>query len=139
MSRQAVAATPQAVATSAVLKRTFQDEVYGSIIRLSYGERLDKVLAQKRIPMVARHTPHLSCNPITDLRQLWIGVHNKSFRVPCSLSKNVWSSYLRPAKLFDRESCPKARRPLSSFSLHWRANYTRMNGNETAYEQHSVD
>ena len=38
MSRQAVAATPQAVATSADLKRTFQDEVYGSIIRLSYGE-----------------------------------------------------------------------------------------------------
>ena len=58
MSRQAVAATPQAVATSAVLKRTFQDEVYGSIIRLSYGERLDKVLAQKRTPMVARQSPH---------------------------------------------------------------------------------
>ena len=72
-SRQAVAATPQAVATSAVLKRTFQDEVYRSIIRLSYGERIDKVLAQKRTPMVARQTPHLSCNLITDLRQLWIG------------------------------------------------------------------
>jgi hypothetical protein len=54
MSRQAVAATPQAVATTAVLKRTFQDEVYGSIIRLRYGERIDKVLAQKRTPMVAR-------------------------------------------------------------------------------------
>jgi hypothetical protein len=45
VSRQAVAATPQAVATSAVLKRAFQDEVYRSIIMLSYGERLDKVLA----------------------------------------------------------------------------------------------
>jgi len=73
MSRQAVAATPQAVVTSAVLKRTFQDEVYGSIIRLSYGERIDKLLAQKRTPMVARYTPHLSCNLITDRRQLWIG------------------------------------------------------------------
>ena len=72
MSRQAVAATPQAVATSAVLKRTFQDEVYGSIIRLSYGKRLDKVLAQKRIPMVARQTPHTSYNLITDLSQLCI-------------------------------------------------------------------
>ena len=73
VSRQAVAATPQAVATSAVLKRTFQDEVYRSIIRLSYGERIDKVPAQKRIPMLARQSPHLSCNLITDLRQLWIG------------------------------------------------------------------
>ena len=73
MSRQAVAATPQAVAASDVLKRTFQDEMHRSIIRLSYGERHDKVLAQKRTPMVARQTPHLSCNLITDLRQLWIG------------------------------------------------------------------
>jgi hypothetical protein len=73
MSRQAVAATPQAVATSAVLKRTFQDEVHGSIIMLSYGERLDKVLAQKR---------NLSCNPITDLRQLWSGmIYSSDFRV----------------------------------------------------------
>jgi hypothetical protein len=45
VSQQAVAATPQAVATSAVLKRTFQDEVYRSIISLTYGEQLDKVLA----------------------------------------------------------------------------------------------
>ena len=45
VSRQAVAATPQAVATSAVLKRAFQDEVYRSIIMLSYGKWLDKVLA----------------------------------------------------------------------------------------------
>ena len=73
VSRQAVAATPQAVATSAVLKRTFQDEVYRSIIRLSYGERIDKVLAQKRTPMVARQSPHLSCNLITYRCQLWIG------------------------------------------------------------------